>query len=62
MPAATDKKNFRLVETLLCASGQEEVKRVTDAAVEGLGNIEVNDQFLVRFVEKRLVNWNNLAQ
>ncbi len=54
MPAATDEKKFRLVETLLHASGQEEVKRVIDAAVEGLGNLEFNDQFLVRIVEKTI--------
>lgn len=59
MPAATEENKCRLIETLLHASGQEEVKRFIDTAVEGLEEYSVNGEIVISFVESMI---NELEQ
>ncbi len=54
MSLSLDEYRCKLINKILCAGSQEEVKRFCDAAMKGLENHKVNGHIAVRFVEKMI--------
>ena len=55
MPLSLDEYRCKLINKILFAGSQDEVKRFCDAAMKGLGHHKVNGHIVVRFVE-RVIN------
>lgn len=52
MSLSLDEYRCKLINKVLFADSQEEVKRFCDAAMKGLEHHEVNGHIVARFVEK----------
>lgn len=52
MPLSLDEYRSKLVNKILFAGSQEEVKRFCDAAMKGLEHHQVNGHIIARFVDK----------
>ena len=59
MPIASDEYRCKLINNLLFASSQDEVKRYVDDGVQELRNHQANGHIVIRFVDKTI---NQLEQ
>jgi len=54
MPLSLDEYRCKLINKILFASSQEEVKRFCDAAIKGLEQNKVNGHIVGRFVDEMI--------
>lgn len=59
MPLSLDEYRYKLINKILFAGSQEEVKRFCDVAMKGLEHHKVNGHIIARFVNKVI---NDLEQ
>ena len=52
MPLSLDEYRCKLINKILFAASQEEVKRYCDAAMKGLELHNVNGHIVIRFIDK----------